>query len=70
MESGSEADVGSRFEADGPEMTFAAMALVAVLAVPSFSLSFLGLIQAAAWAGIAENIRWLVPIVIDSTILV
>jgi hypothetical protein len=51
-------------------MTFAAMALVAVLAVASFSLSFLGLIQAAAWAGIAENLRWLVPIVIDSTILV
>ncbi|MFC9352826.1 DUF2637 domain-containing protein [Arthrobacter sp. NPDC057013] len=62
--------MSSRFEADGPEMTFAAMALVAVLAIASFSLSFLGLIQAAAWAGVGENLRWLVPIVIDSTILV
>jgi hypothetical protein len=60
----------SRFEADGPEMTILSMALVAVLAAASFSLSFLGLLQAAAWAGIPEGLRWLVPVVVDSTILV
>ena len=46
------------------------LGLVAVLAVASFTLSFLGLIQAAAWAGIPDQLRWLVPIVVDSTILV
>lgn len=62
--------MASRFEADGPEMTILSMVLVAVLAVASFSLSFLGLLQAAAWAGIPEGLRWLVPVVVDSTILV
>lgn len=60
----------TRIEADGPLVTGIAMALVAVLAAASFSLSFLGLIQAAAWAGIPAQLRWLVPIVVDSTILV
>lgn len=46
------------------------LALVGVLAAASFTLSFLGLMQAAAWAGIPEQLRWLVPIVVDSTILV
>lgn len=46
------------------------LGLVAVLAVASFTLSFLGLIQAAGWAGIPEQLRWLVPIVVDATILV
>lgn len=60
----------TRIEADGPLVTGIAMALVAVLAAASFSLSFIGLMQAAAWAGIPERLRWLVPIVVDSTILV
>ena len=60
----------SRFEADGPEMTILSMALVAVLAAASFSLSFLGLLQAASWAGIPGGVRWLVRGVVDSTILV
>jgi hypothetical protein len=51
-------------------MTMASMALVGILAVASFTLSFQGLIQAAGWAGIAPQLRWLVPIVVDSTILV
>ncbi|MHA7209534.1 DUF2637 domain-containing protein [Arthrobacter sp. MDT1-65] len=59
-----------RIEADGPVFIRLSMALVAVLAVASFSLSFLGMIQAAAWAGIPEDLRWLVPVVVDSTILV
>ncbi|WP_422390228.1 DUF2637 domain-containing protein [Arthrobacter sp. N1] len=59
-----------RIEADGPVFTRLAMVLVAILAVASFSLSFLGMIQAAAWAGIPEYLRWLVPVVVDSTILV
>lgn len=46
------------------------LGLVGVLAVASFTLSFLGLIQAAAWAGIPSELRWLVPVVVDSTILV
>lgn len=46
------------------------LGLVAVLAAASFTLSFLGLIQAAAWAGIPGQLRWLVPIVVDATILV
>lgn len=46
------------------------LGLVAVLAVASFTLSFLGLIQAAGWAGVPEQLRWLVPIVVDATILV
>lgn len=46
------------------------MALVGVLAVASFMLSFQGLIQAAEWAGITPPLRWLVPLVVDSTILV
>lgn len=60
----------TRIEADGPLVTGIAMALVAILAAASFSLSFIGLMQAAAWAGIPEHLRWLVPIVVDSTILV
>jgi hypothetical protein len=51
-------------------MTMASMGLVGILAVASFTLSFQGLIQAAEWAGIAPMLRWLVPIVVDSTILV
>jgi hypothetical protein len=51
-------------------MMLLSLGLVAVLAVASFTLSFLGLIQAAGWAGIPEHLRWLVPIVVDSTILV
>jgi hypothetical protein len=51
-------------------MMLLSLGLVAVLAVASFTLSFLGLIQAAAWAGIPEQLRWLVPIVVDATILV
>ncbi|EMY34054.1 putative Trp operon repressor [Arthrobacter crystallopoietes BAB-32] len=62
--------VNSRIEADGRMITMLALALVGVLAVASFSLSFLGLLQAAAWAGIPEHLRWLVPVVVDSTILV
>lgn len=60
----------TRIEADGPVATGIALALVAILAAASFSLSFLGLMQAAAWAGIPVQLRWLVPIVVDSTILV
>lgn len=48
----------------------ASMALVGVLAVASFTLSFQGLIQAAEWAGVDPMLRWLVPLVVDSTILV
>lgn len=62
--------MSSRFEADGPEITVLSITLVGVLAVASFSLSFVGLIQTAAWAGIPEQLRWLVPVVVDSTILV
>ncbi|QDG90901.1 DUF2637 domain-containing protein [Pseudarthrobacter sp. NIBRBAC000502770] len=51
-------------------MMLLSLGLVAVLAVASFTLSFLGLIQAASWAGIPEQLRWLVPIVVDATILV
>lgn len=60
----------SRIEPDSRTMTMASMTLVGVLAVASFTLSFQGLIQAADWAGIAPQLRWLVPIVVDSTILV
>lgn len=51
-------------------MMLLSLSLVAVLAAASFTLSFLGLIQAAGWAGIPAELRWLVPIVVDSTILV
>lgn len=60
----------SRIEPDGRTMVMLSLTLVGVLAAASFTLSFLGLIQAAAWAGIPEYLRWLVPIVVDSTILV
>lgn len=59
-----------RVQADSGGMAAVALALVTVLAAASFSLSFLGLIQAAEWAGVPGPLRWLVPIVIDSTILV
>ncbi|MBT2550490.1 DUF2637 domain-containing protein [Arthrobacter sp. ISL-65] len=60
----------SRIEPDSRTMVMLSLTLVGVLAAASFTLSFLGLIQAAAWAGIPEYLRWLVPIVVDSTILV
>lgn len=60
----------SRIEPDSRTMVMLSLTLVGVLAAASFTLSFLGLIQAAAWAGIPEQLRWLVPIVVDSTILV
>ena len=60
----------SRIEPDSQTMVMLSLTLVGVLAAASFTLSFLGLIQAAAWAGIPEYLRWLVPIVVDSTILV
>jgi hypothetical protein len=60
----------SRIEPDSRTMVLLSLTLVGVLAAASFTLSFLGLIQAAAWAGIPEMLRWLVPIVVDSTILV
>jgi hypothetical protein len=60
----------SRIEPDSRTMVMLSLTLVGVLAAASFTLSFLGLIQAAAWAGIPDYPRWLVPIVVDSTILV
>lgn len=51
-------------------MVLVSLSLVLLLAAASFTLSVLGLIQAAAWAGIPLELRWLVPIVVDSTILV
>lgn len=59
-----------RVQADSGGMAAVALALVTVLAAASFSLSFLGLIQAAEWAGIPDHLKWLVPITIDATILV
>ncbi|MCU6479096.1 DUF2637 domain-containing protein [Arthrobacter sp. A2-55] len=59
-----------RIEPDSRPIILLSLALVAVLAAASFTLSFLGLIQAAKWAGVPEALRWLVPIVVDSTILV
>ncbi|MEH0110601.1 DUF2637 domain-containing protein [Tersicoccus sp. MR15.9] len=59
-----------RFEPDSRPVVLLSVGLVGVLAAASFTLSFLGLIQVAAWAGIPEQLRWLVPIVVDSTILV
>lgn len=60
----------SRIEPDSQTMVTLSLSLVGVLAAASFTLSFLGLIQAASWAGIPEHLRWLVPVVVDSTILV
>ncbi|WP_415854148.1 DUF2637 domain-containing protein [Sinomonas sp. G460-2] len=60
----------SRVEADSRGVAMTALGLVGVLAAASFTLSFQGLIQAATWAGIPPLLRWLVPIVVDSTILV
>ncbi|MBG0738681.1 DUF2637 domain-containing protein [Paeniglutamicibacter antarcticus] len=60
----------SRIEPDSRTMVLLSLTLVGILAAASFTLSFLGLIQAASWAGIPEYLRWLVPIVVDSTILV
>lgn len=60
----------SRVEADSRGVALTALGLVGVLAAASFTLSFQGLIQAASWAGIPPLLRWLVPIVVDSTILV
>ncbi|MET4144030.1 DUF2637 domain-containing protein [Arthrobacter sp. UYCo732] len=60
----------SRIEPDSRTMVMLSLTLVGVLAAASFTLSFLGLMQAASWAGIPEQLRWLVPIVVDSTILV
>lgn len=60
----------SRIEPDSQMMVMLSLTLVGVLAAASFTLSFLGLMQAASWAGIPEQLRWLVPIVVDSTILV
>jgi DNA-binding transcriptional regulator YiaG len=62
--------VSARIEPDGRTMMLLSLGLVAVLAVASFTLSFLGLMQAASWAGIPEQLRWLVPVVVDATILV
>ncbi|WP_138418702.1 DUF2637 domain-containing protein [Sinomonas gamaensis] len=60
----------SRVEADSRGVALTALGLVGVLAAASFTLSFQGLIQAAGWAGIPPILRWLVPVVVDSTILV
>ena len=62
--------MSSRIEPDSRTMVLLSLTLVGVLAAASFTLSFLGLVQAAAWAGVPEYLRWLVPIVVDSTILV
>lgn len=62
--------MASRIEPDSRTMVLLSLTLVGVLAAASFTLSFLGLIQAAAWAGIPGHLRWLVPVVVDSTILV
>ena len=47
----------SRIEPDSRTMVMLSLTLVGVLAAASFTLSFLGLIQAAAWAGIPEYLR-------------
>lgn len=59
-----------RVDPDSRAVGWLSLALVAVLAAASFTISFLGLMEAAEWAGVPMHLRWLVPVVVDSTLLV
>jgi hypothetical protein len=58
-----------RINPDSMVTLWLTVGLVGFLAVASFMVSFTGLHEVAAWAGLPEWLRWAVPIFIDVAIL-
>jgi hypothetical protein len=59
----------ARLNPDSVPVLATAVALVGVLMVSSFVVSFSGLYDASAWTGLPENFRWLPALFIDAAIL-
>ncbi|GAB3249130.1 DUF2637 domain-containing protein [Arthrobacter pigmenti] len=59
----------NRINPDSIQALWVTVALVGFLAVASFMVSFSGLHEVAAWAGLPDWLRWAVPVFIDVAIL-
>jgi hypothetical protein len=59
----------ARINPDSIPVLATAVALVAVLMISSFIVSFSGIYDASAWTGLPENFRWLPALFIDAAIL-
>lgn len=59
-----------RIRPDSPTLATTALVLTGIVAASSFTVSFTGLMAAAAWAGLPQLLRPAVPVVVDSSILV
>ncbi|MCF4121746.1 DUF2637 domain-containing protein [Antribacter sp. KLBMP9083] len=60
----------ARIAADSRPVLFFTVALTAAVALASFALSFASLRDAALWGRVPEPIAFLVPVVIDASVLV
>ena len=59
----------NRINPDSIQALWLTVVLVGFLAIASFMVSFSGLHEVAAWAGLPEWLRWAVPVFIDVAIL-
>lgn len=59
----------ARINPDAIPVLFTAVALVAILMVSSFAVSFSGIYAVSAWTGIPQVIQWLPALFIDAAIL-
>jgi hypothetical protein len=60
----------ARLDPDTLPSLIVAVALTATLGAVSFTLSYTGLVQVAAWASVPSYLAWTVPVTIDASILV
>ncbi len=59
----------ARLNPDSIPVLVTAVALVGVLMISSFVVSFSGLYDASEWTGLPQNLRWLPALFIDAAIL-
>lgn len=59
----------NRINPDATPVLFTAVALVSLLMVSSFAVSFSGIYEVSAWTGIPTFIQWLPALFIDAAIL-
>lgn len=60
----------ARLDPDTLPSLIVAVILTATLGAVSFTLSFSGLVEVAAWASVPDYLAWTVPVTVDASILV
>lgn len=58
-----------RIDPDAIPVLFTAVAMVAILMIASFAVSFSGIYEVSAWTGIPQYLQWLPALFIDAAIL-